>query len=202
MTLDERDPIVMADTGPLIRLAAAGLLDALRATNRRVVIVDRVEAEATGDRTKPFAAEIAAWIDRNADTVERPRTVIGAGIEKLESEPSTPEQQRLLKAALRDSGERAIRDFIETWAPNSSGALVIYEDDDVPKILQSSRVPIQLMTTRRFARQLAEWGINVDAVAAIEEVAKTFTTKPSMLGEIDPDLSADFRQLPKMDEPK
>jgi len=202
MTLDERDPIVMADTGPLIRLAAAGLLDGLRATNRRVVIVDRVEAEATGDRTKPFAAEIAAWIERSADTIERPRTVIGAGIEKLESEPSTPEQQRLLKAALRDSGERAIRDFIETWAPNTSGALVVYEDEDVPKILQSSRVPIQLMTTRRFARQLAEWGINVDAVAAIEEVAKTFTTKPSMLGEIDPDLSADFRQLPKVDEPK
>ena len=59
MTLDERDPIVMADTGPLIRLAAAGLLDGLRATNRRVVIVDRVEAEATQDRSKPFANEIA-----------------------------------------------------------------------------------------------------------------------------------------------
>ncbi len=53
-------------------------------------------------------------------------------------------------------------------------------------VLQSTRVPIMLMTTRRFARQLVEWGINVDAVAAIEEVAKTFTTKPSMSGEIDP----------------
>jgi len=201
MTLDERDPIVMADTGPLIRLAAAGLLDGLRATNRRVVIVDRVEAEATQDSSKPFAKEIAAWIERNADSIERPRTVVGAGIEKLESEASTPEQQRLLKAALRNSGEKAIRDFLEEWALASSGALVVYEDDDVPRILQSTRVPIQLMTTRRFARQLVDWGINVDAVKAIEEVAKTFTTKQSMSGEIDPAESPDFRKLPQPDEP-
>jgi hypothetical protein len=199
MTLDERDPIVMADTGPLIRLAAAGLLDGLRATNRRVVIVDRVEAEATRDRSKPFANEIAEWIERNADAIERPRTVIGAGIEKLEAELSTPEQQRVLKAALRNSGEKAIRDFLEEWAPASSGALVVYEDEDVPIVLQATRVPIQLMTTRRFARQLVEWGVNVDAVKAIEEVAKTFPTKPSMSGEIDPAESPDFRRLPQPD---
>ena len=56
-----------------------------------------------------------------------------------------------------------------------------------------------LMTTRRFARQLVEWGINVDAIAAIEEVAKPFTTKPSMSGEIDPNESPDFRRLPQPD---
>ena len=83
MRLDERDPIVMADTGPPIRLAAAGLLDGLRATNRRIVIVDRVEAEATEDRSKPFANEIAAWIERNSDAIERARTVIGAGVQQL-----------------------------------------------------------------------------------------------------------------------
>jgi hypothetical protein len=202
MTRDERDPIVMADTGPLIRLAAAGLLDGLRATNRRVVIVDRVEVEATQDRSKPFANDIAEWIARNGDAIERPRTVVGAGIEKLESEPHTPEQQRLLKAALRHSGEKAIRDFLEEWVPATQGALVVYEDEDVPRVLQSTRVPIQLMTTRRFARQLVDWGINLDAVAAIEEVAKTFATKPSISGEIDPEKSPDFRQLPQPDEPE
>ena len=202
MTLDERDPIVMADTGPLIRLAAAGLLDGLRATNRRIVIVDRVEAEATEDRSKPFANEIAAWIERNSDAIERARTVIGAGVQQLQSEPSTPEQQRLLKAALRNSGEKAIRDFLEDWAPVTAGALVVYEDEDVPEALQTTRVPLVLMTTRRFARQLVEWGINVDAVAAIEEVAKTFSMKTSMFGEIDPEVSIDFRRLPQPDEPK
>ena len=199
MTLDERDPIVMADTGPLIRLAAAGLLDGLRATNRRVVIVDRVEAEATEDRSKPFADEIAAWIERNSDTIERPRTVIGAGIEKLKSEPATPEQQRLLKTALRNSGEKAMREFLEEWVPGTPAVLVVYEDEDVPLTLQTTRVPLILMTTRRFARQLVEWGINVDAVAAIEEVAKTLTTRTSMFGEIDPEVSIDFRQLPQPD---
>jgi len=201
MTLDQRDPIVMADTGPLIRLAAAGLLDALRATNRRVVIVDRFEVEATRDRSQRFANEVAEWIERNIDTIERPRTVVGIGIERLEQNARTPEEERRLKVTLRDSGERAIRDFLETWIPATSGAPVIYEDEDVPKILQSTRVPIHLMTTRRFARQLVEWGINVDAVKAIEEVAKKFTTKPSMAGEIDPEESVDFRRLPQTDEP-
>ena len=201
MTLDDHDPIVMADTGPLIRLAAAGPLDGLRATNRRVMIVDRVEAEATGDRSKPFANEIAEWIAQNADAIERPRTVVSTDIEKLESEPSTLEQQRLLKAALRNSGERAIRELLEDWIPGTPGALVVFEDEDVPQAIQTTRVPLILMTTRRFARQLADWGVNVDAVADIEEVAKTFNTKISMFGEIDPDESIDFRRLPQPDEP-
>jgi hypothetical protein len=201
VTLDEHDPIVIADTGPLIRLAAAGLLDGQRATNRRVVIVDRVEAEATRDPSKPFAQEIAAWIARNGDTIERPRTVVGIGIEKLEESTRTPEEERLLKSALRNSAERAIRDFLEDWIPGTPGALVVFEDEDVPQTLQTTRVPLILMTTRRFARQLADWGVNVDAVAAIEEVAKTFNTKISMFGEIDPDESIDFRRLPQRDEP-
>ena len=38
----DRQPIVVADAGPLIRLAAAGILDTLRGLNRRIVLVDRV----------------------------------------------------------------------------------------------------------------------------------------------------------------
>lgn len=200
MTLGERDPIVMADTGPLIRLAAGGLLDGLRATNRRVVIVDRVEAEATGDPTKPYAPEIANWIARHGDGIERPRTLVGLAIERLEAGPRSPEEDRLLKATARNSGEKAIREFLETWVPGTPGALVVYEDEDVPHILQTTRVPLMLMTTRRFARQLAEWGINVDAVAAIEEVARRYNTRPSYIGSIDPDESVDFRLMPRLDE--
>ena len=68
--------------------------------------------------------------------------------------------------------------------------------------MQTTRVPLVLMTTRRFARQLVEWGINIDAVAAIEEVAKTFSMKTSMFGEINPEVSIDFRRLPQPDGPK
>ena len=199
MALDQRDPIVMADTGPLIRLAAAGLLNGLRSTNRRVVIVDRVVAEVTGDPAKPYAQEIAQWIARNGDAIERPRTLVGLAIERLEAGPRDAEEQRLLRATARNSGEKAIREFLETWVPGTPGALVVYEDEDVPHILQTTRVPLVLMTTRRFARQLAEWGINVDAIAAIEEVAKQFNTRPSMLGSIDPEQSVDFRLMPKLD---
>ena len=60
--LADRQPIIVADAGPLIRLAAAGLLDTLRGLNRRIVLVDRVRDEIIGDLSKPFAAEIAAWI--------------------------------------------------------------------------------------------------------------------------------------------
>lgn len=48
----ERDPIVIADAGPLIRLAAADLLDAMRLTNRKIVIVDRIEEEVASDTAK------------------------------------------------------------------------------------------------------------------------------------------------------
>ena len=64
-----------------------------------------------------------------------------------------------------------------TLAPGTPGALVIYEDARSCRFLQSTRVPLTLMTTRRFARQLVEWGINADAVAALEEVAKTSLPK-------------------------
>jgi hypothetical protein len=197
MTLDQHDPIVMADTGPLIRLAAAGVLNGLRATNRRIVIVDRVVAEATGDLTKPYAREIAEWIERNSDAIERPRTLTGLAIEQLEAGPRNAEEQRLLKATIRNSGEKAIREFLETWVPGTPGALVVFEDEDMPFALQTTRVPLVLMTTRRFARQLADWGVNVDAVAA--EVAKRFNTRAALLGSVDPEESIDFRVLPQPD---
>jgi len=200
MTLDEGAPIAMADTGPLIRLAAAGLLDGLRAINRRVVIVDRVEAEATQDRSKPSAKEIAEWVEINSEVVDRPRTVIGAGIEKLESEPPTPEQQRLLNAALPNSGGKAMREFLEEWTPGTRNALVVFESGVVPFTLQATRVPLVLMTTRRFACQMVEWGINSDAVAAIEEVATRIKTRGSFLGEIDPEEAPDVRQVPHAGE--
>jgi hypothetical protein len=71
MTLNDRQPIIVADTGPLIRLAAAGLLDSIRGLNRRIVIVDRVEAEATADMSKPFADTIKLWLEDMGNSIER-----------------------------------------------------------------------------------------------------------------------------------
>ena len=116
MTRDDRQPIIVADAGPLIRLAAAGLLDTMRGLNRQIVLVDRIEDEVIGDRSKPFANEVAAWIESSGDSILRVRTVVGAGIESLRSKKRTPEEERLLKTALRNSGELALREFARSLA--------------------------------------------------------------------------------------
>ncbi len=99
MSPNDRQPIIVADAGPLIRLAAAGLLDTVHGLNRRIVLVDRVEDEVTGDRSKPYADKIARWIDQMGAAILRVRTIVGAGIEALRGKQRSPEEDALLKVA-------------------------------------------------------------------------------------------------------
>ncbi|MGL5117287.1 MAG: hypothetical protein ACRC7C_18380, partial [Beijerinckiaceae bacterium] len=87
----DRQPIVVADAGPLLRLAAAGLLDTVRGLNRRIVIVDRVEDELVGDPAKPFAVEIARWLDQMGPAALRAATLVGEGVRSLRSRVRTPD---------------------------------------------------------------------------------------------------------------
>ena len=96
-----RQPIIVADAGPLIRLAAAGLLDALRGTNRRIVLIDRIEDEIAGDQTKPFAPELKSWIAGMGAAIERVDTVVGYGIRALRERQRSAPEDRLLKSALQ-----------------------------------------------------------------------------------------------------
>jgi hypothetical protein len=181
------EPIVIADAGPLIRLAAAGLLDSLRGLNRQIVLVDRVEDEVTGDLTKPFAQEVSSWLAKMGPAIRRARTVEGAGIAALRERAATPEDRAFLKKSLRDSGERAIREFVESYDPDDASAvIVVYEDRETPALMTAARVPMTLMTTRRFARQVAEWGVNTDAVSALEAIAHQYDLKPPVIVQIDP----------------
>ena len=194
----DRQPIVVADAGPLIRLAAAGLLNSLRGLNRRIVLVDRVEDEVIGDLTKPFAAEIRKWIDDMGAAILRVETVFGVGVAALRERSRTPQEDRLLKTALRDSGEHALREFVAHWQPtDSSSAVVLYEDRKVASLFLDAEFPLTLMTTRAFAQVIANWGINVDAVAALEAIAGRYDLKPALVGEIDPSVPTDQRQLPQ-----
>ena len=198
MARDDREPIIVADAGPLIRLAAAGLLDTMRGLNRRIVLVDRVEEEVIGDRSKPFANEIAAWIERSGDSILRVRTVVGAGIESLRSKKRTPEEEKLLKTALRNSGELALREFVGHWRPTeSASALVIYEDARVAVLFLDSDFSVTLMTTLAFAETVAEWGVNADAVAALQAISPQFNLKPAVVGTYDADTPPDMRMLPQ-----
>jgi hypothetical protein len=194
----DRQPIVVADAGPLIRLAAADLLGSLRGLNRRIVLVDRVEDEVIGDGSKPYAREIANWVVEMGDAVLHAQTVTGVGIEALRERRRTPEEDRLLKLALRNSGELALREFVENWRPTEvSSALVLYEDRKVAALFLDADFPLTLMTTRAFARTLVRWGVNADAVDALEKIAEKYDLKPALVGEIDPEIPTDQRALPQ-----
>lgn len=202
MSPNDRQPIVVADAGPLIRLAAAGLLDTMRGLNRRIVIVDRVEDEVTGDRSKPYADEIAQWLDRMGPAILRIRTVVGAGIEALRAKRRSPEEDALLKGGLRNSGEYALLEFVDTWRPTeTASAIVVYEDKRVATIFIDVDYPLTLMTTRKFVEVIADWGVNVDAVAALERISTQYDLKPALLGVVDPDTPRDLRMLPQETKP-
>ena len=197
MTKNDRQPIVVADAGPLIRLAAAGLLDSVRGLNRRIVLVDRVEDEIVGDASKPFAIEIKAWISSMGPAILHATTAIGAGVTALRSRERTPEEDAVLKSATRDSGELALREFLGRWHPEeSSSAVVVYEDRKLPPLFLGADFPITLMTTRTFVRVLESWGINVHAVEALESIRDRYDLKPALIAQIDPDMAEDLRQLP------
>jgi hypothetical protein len=180
--MTSRNPIVIADAGPLIRLAAAGLLDAMRLTNRKIVIVDRVEEEACGDLSKPFAKAIADWMARVGEAVEHAITTEGLGIAKRrELAAHSPEHAQALKRALRDSGERAIREYVEIFRPaDVDSVLVLFEDTMVPSLMAAATVPMTLMSTRAFVRMIAERGYNRDAAKALEAIASQFDLKPAI----------------------
>lgn len=194
----DRQPIIVADAGPLIRLAAAGLLDTLRGLNRRIVLVDRVKDEVAGDRSKPFAAEIAAWIASMGEAILHVQTVTGVGIETLRQKERSAEQDRLLKSALRDSGELALREFLGHWRPAEAGsAIVVYEDQRIVSLFMDADFPVTIMTTRKFVETIVEWGINVDAVKSLEAISKRYDLKPALIAEIDPGTPRDLREMPQ-----
>ncbi len=191
------DPIIVADAGPLIRLAAAGLLDAIRLTNRQVVMVDRIEEEVCGDRSKPFADEIADWIARMGPAISRAETLEGIAIQALRARAATPEDVLVLKRKLRDSGERAIREYVESIAPRDADqALVLYEDGNIPKLMQAASVPLTMMTTRAFAHLLTERGYNPDAERALEAIKGAYNLKPSSVTRIEPSFLPDEDDVP------
>jgi len=197
MTPTDRQPIIVADAGPLIRLAAAGLLDALRGLNRRIVLVDRIEDEVIGDMSKPFASAIAAWIHSMGEAILHVETATGHGISTLRARRRTPQQDRLLKSALR-AGELALREFLGHWRPTETGsAIVVYEDRKVVALFLEADFLVTITTIRKFAETITEWGINIDATRALEAVAEEYDLKPAMIAEIDPDTPTDLRELPR-----
>ncbi|MGL5116870.1 MAG: hypothetical protein ACRC7C_16255, partial [Beijerinckiaceae bacterium] len=151
-----------------------------------------------GDPAKPFAVEIARWLDQMGPAALRAATLVGEGVRSLRSRVRTPDEDRLLKVSLRNSGELALREFVNGWRPDgSASAVVLYEDRRLPGLFLEVDYPVTLMTTRAFARVIAGWGINIDSVAALERISDLYDLKPALIGEVDPDVPVDLRKLPQ-----
>lgn len=160
--------------------------------------MDRVEEEVVGDFSKPFAAEIAAWIDGLGEAALRVETVVGIGVAALRARPRTPAGDALLKSALRDSGEQALREFVAHWHPTeASSTVVLYEDRKVATLFLDVEFPVTLMMARAFVATVTRWGINQDAIAALEAISGLYDMKPALVGEIDPSQPGDLRTLPQ-----
>jgi hypothetical protein len=153
---DLRPTVVLADSSPLIHLAAIDRLDLLAAMGR-VVVVDVVRLETCFDLTKPYAPEISAWLKANAATIDLVDTDLG------------PLYEHALKYGLkppRNSGERAIVDWLAENIVHAGGpALVIYENGKVPNMLRREGLPedVVVMTSHYFLRLAQHRGLVTDA---------------------------------------
>jgi hypothetical protein len=121
----------------------------------RVVVMDVVAHEASGDLTKPWAREVAEWLRKGQEAgsrqpVEVATTEIG-------------EAYRLARQAdpnfgMQNAGERAIRDWLVDTLPEIGGpALVVYEDKRVPALIQREHFEeVVVVATTRAIRIFAE----------------------------------------------
>ena len=119
-----------------------------------MVVVDVVALEATHDRSKPYAAEIAAWIAEG-----------GKPGSNRPVEIATTELGPLYRLALdqnikppRNAGEIGITQWLTDELRHIGGpALVVYENGKIPNMLAREGIaePVALATTRNLL-ELAE----------------------------------------------
>jgi predicted nucleic acid-binding protein len=157
MKIEITPVVVVPDVAPLIHLAAAGQLALLQEFGR-VVVMDVVVYEASGNVAKPWAQEVAAWLAKRQEAgssqpFEIVKTEIG-------------EAYRLARLAdpefkMRNAGENAIRDWlVETVQDIGGPALVIYEDK-LPNLIRREHLEevVVMATTRAFLMFAEERGL-------------------------------------------
>ena len=143
--------VVLPDTSPLVHLAAADALHILTGLGR---VVDVVALEATNDLSKPYAPEIAAWIEEGGQLgSNRPVEVAGTDLGPL------------YKLALdnnfkppRNAGEIGITEWLAEELRHLGGpALVVYENGRIPGMLAREGMAgtVAVATTRNLL-ELAE----------------------------------------------
>lgn len=166
---NKRPEIIVPDTSPLIHLAAVDALSILTRLGQ-VIIADMVVYEATADLSKPWAVEIASWIEEGT----RKGSDAPIKIEKTE----TGETFRLALMTdplhrMPNAGENAIIDWLSTKTEEHE-AIVVYENGRVPRAIerQGFNTNIAVMTTRALL-DLAEF---VGIITSGEELWKQIET--------------------------
>jgi hypothetical protein len=158
MKIEITPAIVVPDMSPLIHLAAAAQLPLLQAFGR-VIVMDIVAYEATADLERPWARDVAAWLENGqAPGSNQPLEVVKTEI---------GEAYRLARQAdpgfrLQDAVERAIRDWLVDTLPEVGGpALVIYEGKKTPKLIQREQLTdiVVIATTRAMLAFAEERGL-------------------------------------------
>jgi hypothetical protein len=178
--------VILPDTTPLVHLAAADALHVLNGLGP-VVVVDVVALEATYFTDKPYAREIAAWIDLGS----KPGSNRPVEIAVTELGP-------LYKLALdqhlkppRNAGEIAIAEWLGDELRRLGGpALVVYENGRVPAMLAREGVTatVAVATTRNLLELAQREGLIPDAEALWSRIIKAAPTAnpASVLTYINP----------------
>lgn len=169
-----RPTVILPDTSPLVHLAAVEALPVLNGLGH-VVVVDVVVLEATNDPSKPYAREIAAWIEAG-----------GAPGSNQPVEVATTELGPLYKLALeqnvkppRTAGEIAIAEWLADELRHCGGpALVVYENGRVPAMLAREGVvaTVAVATTRNLLELAQREGLIPDAEALWARIARAAPT--------------------------
>jgi hypothetical protein len=77
------------------------------------------------------------------NAIERAETLEGVAIQTLRTHSENDEDRARLKRAMRNSGERAIREYVESIGPDDAEqALSLYEDSAVPALMAAALVPM------------------------------------------------------------
>ncbi|HXA22018.1 MAG TPA: hypothetical protein VNW90_06935 [Acetobacteraceae bacterium] len=166
--------VVIPDAAPLIHLAAGDALTVLNGMGR-VLVPDIVQLEATYYLDKPYAREIAAWIEAGQQhgsnaPVAIAETEIG-GLYRIALDQGLPRP--------RNAGEIGIATWLaENLARVGGPALVVYENGRVPGMLSREGVAdvVAVATTRNMLRMAQEEGIIPDAEALWERITAAIPT--------------------------
>ena len=182
-----RPTVILPDTSPLVHLAAADALGVLTGLGP-VIVVDVVVLEATHDLAKPYAREIAAWIEAGAtpgsnQPVEIAETELGPLYKLALDQQMKPP---------RNAGEIAIAEWLADELRHRGGpALVVYENGRVPALLAREGVAatVAVATTRNLLELAQREGVIEDAEHVWQRIADAVPTAnpASVLTYINPE---------------